>query len=203
LTVRRAERHARPALARLCARQSLLERPARVGVVEDLGPSVKHDLFDDVGHGVDVLKGIQRTPSVAPDVVAGRTATVLRRAGLMAGDAGRIGLTGDRLEPLLEPDLMAPGIVQVVLVGEPGARAQAQALQGPIRRGRRQLPRAVTGGAKAELEEMEALPAHGDLEDAVQLAQGAVGWRQHAPPHHRADKLEPKLQLQDGAGRRR
>src|SRR4051794_19607958 len=49
---------------------------------------------------------------------------------------------------------------------------------------------------------MDALPANGDLEDAVQLAQGAVGWHQHAPPHHRADKLEPKLQLQDGAGRR-
>ena len=109
--------------ARLCARQSLLERPACVGVVEDLGPSFKHDLFDDVGYGVEVLKGIQRTPSVAPDVVAGRTATVLRRAGRMAGDAGRIGLTGDRLEPVLEPDLVAPGDIQVVLVDEPGARA--------------------------------------------------------------------------------
>src|SRR3954447_2055243 len=96
-----------------------------------------------------------------------------------------------------DPHLVAPGDVQVILVDEPGARAEAQALQCPIRRGRRQLPRAVTGGAKAELkaelEEMEALPAHGDLEDAVQLAQGAVGWHQHPPPHYRADKLEPKL----------
>src|SRR3954452_14867765 len=130
------ERNARPALAPLCARQSLLERPVRVGVVEDLGPSFKHGLFDDVGHGVDVLESIQRTPSIASDVVAGRTATVLRRAGGMAGHAGRIGLTGDRLKPGLEPDLVAPGDVQVVLVGEPGARTQAQALQGHIRRGR-------------------------------------------------------------------
>src|SRR3954464_8084851 len=84
-------------------------------------------LFDDVGHGVDVLKGVQRTPSIASDVVAGRTATVLRRAGLMARDAGRIGLTRGRREPVLEPDLVAPGDVQVVLVGEPGARAEAQA----------------------------------------------------------------------------
>ncbi|HKG77278.1 MAG TPA: tyrosine-type recombinase/integrase [Beijerinckiaceae bacterium] len=35
------ERNARPALAHLCARQSLLERPARIGVVEDLGPLIK------------------------------------------------------------------------------------------------------------------------------------------------------------------
>src|SRR3954454_24391407 len=117
------ERHALPALAPLCARQSLLERPARVGVVEDLGPSFKHGLFDDVGHGVDVLKGIQRTPSLAPDVVVGRTATVLRRAGRGAGDAGRIVWWADRPEPLPEPDLMAPGDVQVALVGEPGVRA--------------------------------------------------------------------------------
>src|SRR4051794_17726458 len=139
------EPNALPALAHLCARQSLLERPARVGVVEDLGPSFKHGLFDDVGHGVDILESIQRTPSIAPDVVAGRTATVLRRAGFMAGDAGRIGVTGDRLEPLLEPDLMAPGDVQVVLVGEPGARAQAQALQGHIRRGTPTAPTSRSG----------------------------------------------------------
>jgi len=77
------ERNALPALAPLYARQSLLERPARAGFVEDLGPSFKHDLFDDVGHGVDVLKGIQRAPSVAPDVVVGRgvSQTLTRATG--------------------------------------------------------------------------------------------------------------------------
>ena len=78
-----------------------------------------------------------------------------------------------RLLAILDANLVAPRNVQVVLVDEPGTLSELQRRKGHVRRGRRQFPRAVTGGAKVELIEVDAFPTHRDLEHAVQLAQGA------------------------------
>ncbi len=64
----------------------------------------------------------------------------------------------------------------------------------------RTLPGAMAGGTKAELEKVEALPPHRDLDDAVQLAQRERRRHQHAPPYHRADPDQPDLDLEDCLG---
>jgi hypothetical protein len=71
--------------------------------------------------------------------------------------------------------IVTPRNVQVVLADEPGTPSELQRRKGHVRRGRRQFPRAVPGGAKAELIEVAAFPTHRDLEHAVQLAQGTRG----------------------------
>src|SRR4051794_8026458 len=106
----------------------------------------------------------------------------------MACRAARICLAWLRFQPaLLDPDLMPPGDVQVVLVCEPGVAPQFQRRQRHVRRGPRQLPRSVAPGTKAELIKMDAFPPHHDLNDAVQLAQGADVRHQQAPPYHWTD----------------
>ena len=55
-----------------------------------------------------------------------------------------------------------------VLVDESGNLSELQRRKGHVRRGRRQFRRAVTGGAKAELVEVDAFPTHRGLEHAVQ-----------------------------------
>jgi hypothetical protein len=47
--------------------------------------------------------------------------------------------------------------------------------------------------------EVEALPAQRDLDDAVQLARGAGARHHQAPPHHRADPEQPRLEPHDPA----
>jgi len=73
---------------------------------------------------------------------------------------------------------------------------------GERHRCRRQLGRAVAGGAEAELEEVDALPAHRDLDDPVQLTQARRGGRQQAAPDHRAELEQPDLQLESRADAR-
>jgi hypothetical protein len=51
-----------------------------------------------------------------------------------------------------------------------------------------------------KLEQVNALPAHGDLEDAVQLPQARPDGHEQAAPDHRADLEQPDLQLEGGAG---
>ena len=77
-----------------------------------------------------------------------------------------------RLLAILDANLVAPRNVQVVLVDEPGTLSELQRRKGHVRRGRRQFPRAVTGGAKAELIEVDAFPTHRDLEGHVRQAGG-------------------------------
>jgi hypothetical protein len=55
-------------------------------------------------------------------------------------------------------------------------------------------------GAQGEGIEMDALPAHGDLDYAMELAERKTRRHQNAPPHHRADPGQPEFDLQDCGG---
>ena len=71
---------------------------------------------------------VPRSSSAYSDTAASRpaiphrAAAVLRRAGAVAPGDDRVGRARLRCRPVfLYPDLMPPGDVQVVFVGEPGA----------------------------------------------------------------------------------
>ena len=64
-------------------------------------------------------------------------------------------------------------------------------------------PASVAHGAQTTLVEVDALPAHGDLEYPAQLTQGAARGHQHPPPHHGADVEQPNFHLHDRADIRR
>ena len=55
-------------------------------------------------------------------------------------------------------------------------------------------------GVNVEVVEMNALPAHACLQDAMQLSQRHGCRHQHAPPDHRADTQQSDLQLNDARG---
>jgi len=182
-------------LACLAAPDGRLQSPSRLVFVEDFRPAIQRDLADDLGHGLEILKRIQRQRPVTRSHESCWSTTVLRRAGTTAADAGRVCLSHFRLLAILDANLVAPRNVQVVLVDEPGNLSELQRRKGHVRRGRRQFRRAVTGGAKAELVEVDAFRTHRGLEHAVQLAQGTGRGHQLAPSHHRADAKQPHLDL--------
>ena len=112
---------------------SIRQPPTCLLILQQLGPVLQHDLAQDVGHRVQVLQGIARRGVIQPGGMAPRAAAVLRRAGAVAGDAGRVRLARRRIQAvLLDPDLVPPGNVQVMLVGEPSALPQLQRRQGDI-----------------------------------------------------------------------
>src|SRR5271166_6745600 len=51
--------------------------------------------------------------------------------------------------------------------------------------------------------EVNALPAHGDLDHAMKLAERGCRGHQNAAPHHGADPGQPDFDLQDRVGARR
>jgi hypothetical protein len=57
-------------------------------------------------------------------------------------------------------------------------------------------------GAQLEIVEVDAFPAHGDLDHAMQFAERERGRHQNAPPHHGADPGQPDFDLQDRGGGR-
>src|SRR5271169_2766480 len=129
-------------LACLAAPDGRLQPPSRLVIVEDFRPAIQRDLADDLGHGFEILERIQRQHAVTPSHESRRSATVLRRAGTAAPDAGRVCLSHFRLLAILDANFVAPRNVQVVLVDEPGTLSELQRRKGHIRRGRRQFPRA-------------------------------------------------------------
>ncbi|ALG75672.1 hypothetical protein VY88_28115 [Azospirillum thiophilum] len=82
---------------------------------------------------------------------------------------------------------MAPAVAHVVEIAQLAPDPQAQVGQWNIGVSSAQVGRAVAAGAEFEDVEVNALPAHGDLENTVQLAQGHHGRDQQAPPDHRTD----------------
>ena len=60
-----------------------------------------------------------------------------------------------------------------------------------------------TGGAQMKIMEVDALPAHGGLDHAVQFAERERRGHKNAPPHHGADPGQPDFDLEDGLGLRR
>src|SRR4051812_20169011 len=91
----------------------------------------------------------------------------------VAPDAARVGRAWLGRQMVLDPDLVPPRNVQVVLVGKSGALAQPQRRQRHLGRECRQLPRAIAHGTQTELIKVDALPPHRDLDHTVQLTQRA------------------------------
>jgi hypothetical protein len=185
----------------LPALQGILQPPTRPLVErEHLRPVLQRDLLDNLHHGVQVLKDVERKPVIPPGHEALRTAAILGRARAVASSAGGIGLPSLRFQPALDADLVAPGDVQVVLVDEPRALAKAQRRQRHVRRRCRHLPRAIARGAEMKVVEVDALPAHRHLDHAVQLTQGEARWHQNPTPDHRADPGQPDFYPRDRFG---
>jgi hypothetical protein len=92
---------------------------------------------------------------------------------------------GDRpyLPPASHPRYGRRGArdVQVVLLEEPRALAKPQRRQRHIGRGGRQFQRTVARGAQAELVEVDALPAHRDLDNGSSrsVKDAGTGRRRH------------------------
>ena len=89
------------------------------------------------------LQGAQRRRLVQTGEITPRPAAILGRAGAVSGDAAWIALARLGRPMILDPDLMPPRDVEVVVAGEPGALAQPQCCQRDVGRGRRGLPSAV------------------------------------------------------------
>src|SRR3954452_3911117 len=163
-------------------------------------PAVEHDLLEQARHRCEILERSEAQGLVTPRLVVLRTATVLRRAGALSTQAEGIALACLSLQPVLDAELVLPPGTHVVDVGEPGMAAEAEALQRHVRGLGAELGRAVADCAEPDLVEMQPFPAHGGLDDAVQLLDRERGRNQHSAPDHRADAQQAHLQLQDRAG---
>ena len=99
--------------------------------------------------------------------------------------------------PPLDAHLELPPIAEVVLVQEPFVEAEVQV-------GQLHFP-CITAGepaeewhgvvllTNAESMEVEVRPIKADLQDNVQIGQGAVGPDEKAPPEHRANLSHPDV----------
>jgi hypothetical protein len=123
--------------------KGVLQLGARVPVIEQLRSILQHHLLKNRGHGVQVLKCIERKPVVTGGHEAFRATTILGWACATTVGAEGIGLSRLRLQTVLDADLMAPGNVQVIFVDEAGAFAEAQRGQRHVRRRCRHFPRPV------------------------------------------------------------
>src|ERR1017187_3185535 len=55
-------------------------------------------------------------------------------------------------------------------------------------------------GAQLEIVEVDAFPAHGDLDHAMQFAERKTRRHQNTPPHHGADPGQPDFDPEDRGG---
>jgi hypothetical protein len=99
--------------------------------------------------------------------------------------------------PALEAHLVIPGTIEVVLIAETGSLAEAKLGECNIRRPGCQLKGAEAPSPERELEQVNALPAHRYLNDAVQLPQRQAVWHLNPPPDHGAEPDQPDLELQN------
>jgi len=116
-----------PTFALLRSFNGFFELRARIGVVENLSAPLDHGFIDDFGHDAEIIEGVHGMPSLAPGEIAGWSAAILRRTGLVAIHAKRIVSLGDELQTFFEPDFVSPRNVQIIFVGEAGSLAKAQA----------------------------------------------------------------------------
>lgn len=128
-------------------------------------------------------------PSLGPAAIFPRTVAVSSRAC-------RIVSTRFDWLALLQPDLVPPGNVEVVLVKEPAAFAQLQFAKRLGRGPGSRLPRAIPRGVNDELIKVDAFPSHYDLKDAMKFAQADCRENLDLAPHHRAYVFQPDTELQ-------
>ena len=101
-----------------------------------------------------------------------------------------------------DPDLVPPGIAEVILVEEPFVAAELEAVE-PDRVGIVSEPgspdpaEAIVAAVDAEAVEVGVGPAEGDLDGRMEIGQGAVAADQEPPPDHGANLADPDMELVD------
>ncbi len=120
----------------------------------------------------------------------------------MSTDANRIGPPRFGGQVAFDPDLVPPGIAEVILVEEPFVAAKLEAVEpdrvGVVRKRWSSDPAdPVIPAVDAEAMEVGVSPAEGDLDDGMEINQGAVAAHQKPPPDHGADLADPDMELVD------
>jgi hypothetical protein len=106
-------------------------------------------------------------------------AAVFRRSRPPSTDTDRVRSLRLRGEPAFDPDLVLPGVVEVILVDEPLVGSEPEVIEpdGVGIVGERESPHpadAIVAAVDAEPVEMEVTPAEGDLEHVMEFGEGAV-----------------------------
>ena len=141
--------------------------------------------------GVD---GFEQSLQVLGDVERGRIASsqegpgataVLRRCPALPADAERIAPRRLLREPPFDPDLVLPGVAEVILVEEPLVGAELEVGEADLAGilGEPEPARsadAVIAAVDAEAMEVGVAPIEGDLDDVMELGEGAVAADQDA-----------------------
>src|SRR5262249_20751905 len=152
---------------------------------------LRESLQERVG-GVFVLEGHERPR--APAVFEGRCSPPT--------NAGRVVTLELYGELFLHPDLVLPEVPEVILVQESFSEPEMKVRKPDLVRviGKPHAPRlrnAVTLATDNELVQVIAFPAHHNLEDIVQIGNGAIAADQKAPPDERTDFPPPDMELVD------
>ena len=96
----------------------LLQAPERIGVFKKVLFAAEQRLFDQLGHGGEVVHGVEPYRLSPVLVISLRPATVFGRTRMGATHAYEIGLLTVRLQLILDADLVPPEITHVVFVDE-------------------------------------------------------------------------------------
>src|SRR6266498_3624883 len=129
----------------------------------------------------------------------------LRRHGTSAADTHRVMLAWGRRPDLLDADLVAPGDVEVVLVGEALTHLKTEIGQADLvgvvgKAHPTRIGDAVAFAVDDEAVQMGVGPAEGDLDAGVQLGDGRRIGHQQPAPDQRADSVEPDAELVASSG---
>ena len=127
-----------------------------------------------------------------------RTAAVFRRRCMVAIDTTGVGPLGMERQALLNPDLMQPGIAEVVLVEKPltcpkteVGKIPALGIIGEIHAAD-MIPTVVLA-MNMEPIQVGIAPADRDLNGVMEVGYRAVATDQQSPPDHGANPLNPHL----------
>jgi hypothetical protein len=162
-----------------------------VGGVELLGVERPAEPVQQFG----MLGMARSSDDVEQVLVAGRAAAVLRRAGAGAVEAGRR-LGGP---VVLDADVVLPAVAEVVVVAEDGAVGDGADGDRPwIAEVVQVIDVPVADAVELEQPQMGVLPAHGGLEQAMQVGQSGALGNDDAPPHRRVDVPEADGELDGG-----
>jgi hypothetical protein len=106
---------------------ALLQAPERIGVFKKVLFAAEQRLFDQLGHGGEVVHGVEPYRLSPALVISLRPASVFGRTRMGATRAYGIGLFTVRLQLILDADLVPPEIAHVVFVDKLGSLAKSKA----------------------------------------------------------------------------
>jgi hypothetical protein len=120
------------------------------------------------------------------------TATVFCRSRPLLANAARVAVLRLYRELFLNTDVVLPQVPKIILIEESLAEPKAKVGEANLgwimgKPHTTRLRDAVVSPPDDELGEMVAFPAHHNLEDIVQVGNGAVAADQEAPPNRWTD----------------